>query len=254
MAVAPPEPDLVFLHGGSHGSWCWDGLIRHLAGLGYGGRMLALDVPGCGAKRARRGEDMALAQIAAELNGDVRAAGLGGAATVVMGHSLAGILLPMLHAHDPALYEAFIFLSASIPAEGQSVADLMGRRLQGEDPARVGWPLDSANVSRRDLRTAMFCDDLDASTAAWLLDQVEQDHWPSAVVGEPVARGDFARATRSSYIVCERDRVLPVAWQGRFAERIGCDLLYTIDSPHEPFISHVPQLATLLRDRVLLAQ
>jgi pimeloyl-ACP methyl ester carboxylesterase len=253
MAANATEPDLVFVHGGSHGSWCWDRLIRHLEGAGYAGRMIALDVPGCGAKRARHGEAITLAQIAAELNGDVRAAGLGEPGLVVVGHSLAGILLPMLHADDPALYDAFVFLSASAPAEGQSVMDLMGDRPHGADPARVGWPLDPAATPRRDLWAAMFCDDLDTATCDWLLDEAERDHWPPAAA-EPVWRGDFATAARSSYIVCGRDRILPVAWQGRFAERLGCDSLYVMDSPHEPFVSHVPQLAALLRGRVLPAQ
>jgi hypothetical protein len=47
--------DYALLHGGGQGSWVWDETIAALGVQGGGtfGRALALDAPGCGAKRGR---------------------------------------------------------------------------------------------------------------------------------------------------------------------------------------------------------
>ena len=91
--------DFVFLHGGGQGGWVWDETIaamaRQAGQAGQGAhRYLALDAPGCGAKRDRDTSAIAFDDIARELVADVRAAGMADA--VLVGHSQAGMELPQM--------------------------------------------------------------------------------------------------------------------------------------------------------------
>lgn len=239
--------DLIFLHGGQHGSWCWEPLI---AELGAGGqsfeRIIALDMPGCGRKRHRDPQDATLASVTRELNDELRALGVRGG--VLVGHSIAGVLLPMMAVEDSALFSRLVYLSAAVPKEGQTIMEMLGTARQGDDPEQVGWPVDLANTSPEAFSLAMFGRDLSPVQLAWLLNEVSQDLTPPAAQFEPVSRRGYREAgVAASYILTLRDDILPPPWQRRFAERLGCEEMIEIDTPHEPFVSHPELLAEVLR-------
>ncbi|CAG4896020.1 alpha/beta fold hydrolase [Paraburkholderia saeva] len=238
--------DLILLHGGKHGSWCWEPLARVMEAQGNPfARIIALDMPGCGRKRDRDPEGLSLANIARELNGELRAAQVRDA--VLVGHSIAGVLLPMMAVEDPALFSRLIYLTTSVPVEGQTITQMMGTSRQGTNPDEVGWPVDLATASLEDMSRAMFGRDLDDKQFAWLLTEVAQDKTPPATQFEPVSRSGYVElGMKATYIVTLRDDILPPAWQRRFAERLNCDNKVEIDTPHEPFVSHPQLLASTL--------
>lgn len=238
--------DLVLLHGGKHGSWCWEPLTRVMeAQANPFARTIALDMPGCGRKRDRDPEGLSLADIARELNGELRAAQVRGA--VLVGHSIAGVLLPMMAVEDPELFSRLIYLTTSVPVEGQSIIQMMGSSQQGTNPDEVGWPADLATASLEDMARAMFGRDLDDAQLAWLLTEVAKDKTPPATQFEPVSRSGYVElGMKATYIVTLRDDIFPPAWQRRFAERLNCDNKVEIDTPHEPFVSHPQLLASTL--------
>ena len=237
--------DLVFLHGGYHGSWCWSYLFAELRTTPeLFGRLLALDVPGAGTKSGRDTQKETIASIAHELNEELRAAGIRKAALI--GHSLAGVIVPVMAAEDPSLFGDLIFLQTTVPEEGQSQSDQTGSRLP-QDPER-----DISKMSRPQIFTALFGVDLSAEQLRWLLAETAQDDVPKALPEEPITRKGYDPACfRTSYVLAKRDPVLPPAWQRRFAERLGCVRIVEIDTPHEAFISHPKLLADTLRALVV---
>jgi pimeloyl-ACP methyl ester carboxylesterase len=240
--------DIVFLHGGHHGGWCWSRVIEAMAARpGMFGRTLALDAPGAGAKRHRDIAEMTLADTVAELNGDVRAAGFRGA--VLVGHSMAGIVVPKMVVADPELYSAVILLAVAAPNRGDSILQMMGNGVVGADPHKIGWPLDPATTPLDTLRRRMFCEDMDEATADWLLGECAKDNWPPKLGDAPIDRDGFIGLRPTTYIITLRDGILPVAWQGRLAERFGPQTgIVTMDTPHEPFITHPELLVDTLAD------
>jgi hypothetical protein len=95
---------------------------------------------------------------------------------------------------------------------------------------------------------------MDEPTRNWLLDQCAQDDWPAAIGNEPISREGFAGLKPVTYIITLRDGILPVMWQGRFAERFGTDTgIVTIDTPHEPFITH-PRLLADTIEQIIVRQ
>lgn len=238
--------DLILLHGGNHGSWCWAPLLDELAqDSAHFERIITLDMPGCGSKRGRDNSDLTLAAIVQELNDDLRRAGV--SQGILLGHSIAGVLLPMMAVEDPALYSQLIYLATSLPAQGQTIMQLLGTGLHGEDAEHVGYPIDPGTSSPQALNIAMFGQDLSETQLAWLLNEVAQDSTPLAVALEPATRVGYAGLAPSTYILTQRDNILPPPWQRRFAERAGADRIIEIDTPHEPFVSHPSLLAEVLR-------
>lgn len=232
--------DLVLLHGGNHGSWCWGPFIEVLNQQpGCFERVITLDMPGCGTKRGRDVVSLRLDNVVEELNEDLRALGVNQA--VLLGHSIAGALLPMMVLAAPQLYSQLVYLACALPSEGQSILQLLGTRLHGESPDHVGWPLDPAQTTPQALAVAMFGQDLSEQTLGWLLSEASQDTTPLCVATDAISRVGYPGIIAASYIITLRDNILPVDWQRRFAQRADAEVVVEIDTAHEPFVSH-PQL------------
>lgn len=239
--------DLILLHGGQHGSWCWAALIEALAQRAPSfARIITLDMPGCGTKRGRAVAELSLADIVSELNDELRDRGVQGA--TLLGHSIAGVLLPMMAAEDPTLFGQLIYLATAIPEQGQTIMQLLGNSRHGEREDQVGWPLDLLTTPPEEMAKAMFGAGLSEAQLAWLLAEVSQETTPPAVVVQPADRTGYPLDMPATYILTLRDDILPPVWQRRFAERLGVGAVVEIDTPHEPFVSHPQVLAEVMLD------
>ncbi|MGV8267677.1 alpha/beta fold hydrolase, partial [Pseudomonas aeruginosa] len=133
--------DLFMLHCGQHVSCCWETLIEVLAETTPAfERVITLDISVCGRKRSRDPSLLALADIARELNDDLHDQGVSQA--VLLGHSIAGVVLPLMAAQAPALFSRMLYLRTAIPLEGQTILQMLGTSRHGADPEHVGWPVD----------------------------------------------------------------------------------------------------------------
>ena len=84
-------PGLVLVHGGAHAGDCWELTVAELARIAPELRVLAVDLPGRGARPA----DLTALRITDFVNSavaDIEGAGLGD--VVVVGHSMAGLVVP----------------------------------------------------------------------------------------------------------------------------------------------------------------
>lgn len=224
----------VLVHGAWHGAWCWADQIEALHGRGH--RAVAVQLPsdtvGAGAER--------YAQVIADA---VRESG----ADVVVGHSLAGLALPLV----PGLAEVrtLVFLAALVPQPGMSWREQLAAdrpmaewfstnalpRQGKDDKGRSVWPPDVA--------AELFFHDCDPRLAASAAGRLRPQAPTPVVETSPVqAFPDVA----VHYISCAHDRAVSPAW-GRTAaaERMGARVS-TIPSSHSPFLSDPVGLAGLL--------
>lgn len=231
---AAGDVDVVLVHGGGQGAWAWDEVVEALArqaGPGDGlGRVLALDVPGCGTKRDRDTAGLDVDDVAADLLADVDAAGVRRA--VVVGHSQAGTVLPRLVAARPGTFVAAVHVSCSAPAPGQTIAALMGTDRRGEHPEEVGW-VRTGQGPEAD-RRAMFCNDMDPDQVARFGHRWGHDAWPDRCRSADASwASDPPPGVASTYVLLLRDAALPLPWQERFAARLGVDRTVRIDAGHQ---------------------
>ena len=238
-----PAPAFALLHGGGHGGWVWEDCGRALETRGAA--VLALDVPGCGRKRDRETIELGVEAVADELLADIAAAGLSD--VVLVGHSQAGTMLPVLaERQPPGLIRRLVYLSCCAPLPGQNILEMMGEGVRGANPDEVGWPLDPALHGRDVQRPIMFCNDMDEAQARAFLARMDQDSWPMAVTFAVHWSYDHLRGVPSTYIVCERDGILPPAWQERFAERLHVERVVRIDAGHQAMNTRPEELAEML--------
>ena len=244
--------DFAFLHGGGQGSWVWDETIAALRDqAGPDLRCLALDAPGCGAKRNRDTSAIAFADIARELVEDIVAAGLSD--VVLVGHSQAGMTMPDMAALAPSLFRRLIFVTCSAPLPGVTTLEQMGNTVQGSHPDQVGWPVDPGSTSLEERYRAMFCNDMGKAEADAFLAGLGADMWPACCYSHRDWAYDHLAAMPVSYVACLRDASLPMPWQERFAERLHADRLVTIDAGHQAMNTRAGELAALLLAEAALA-
>jgi len=225
--------DIVLLHGGGQGGWVWAETIDaiRIEAAQSAGRLLTLDVPGCGRKRAwdtgKFSVPEVIESLAAELDAnDVRDA-------VLVGHSQAGTLLPGLIAARSNRIARAVYFTCSVPSNGQTVAQMMGRGVQGSVEDEVGWPMDPATASQEERFRAAFCNDMDEDMSRSFMAKLGKDHWPAAC-GSDWNKWlyDAVDHVPATYVIALADKILPIAWQERFAARVNASRLVRLDCGH----------------------
>lgn len=232
--------DYAFLHGGVQGSWVWDDCLAALARQtddGFG-RALALDVPGCGAKRGRRTEGLDAAAVARELVADIERARMSD--VVLVGHSQAGTVLPRMAELAPGLFRRLIYVSAVAPRPGETVLD----EVLAEAEAQDGRPRPPPGER---LYRQIFCNDMDRGQADAFLARIGEDAWPAQTYLETQWRDGAAPTVPASYVVCLRDATVSPALQETCARRLGASRLVRLDAGHQVMVTRPHALAEAVR-------
>src|SRR3972149_424191 len=103
----------VFVHGMSHGAWCWAAVRARLERAGPA--TLAVALPGHG-RRAHEGRRASVAAYARAVADAIALAGFSRA--IVVGHSMAGVVIPKVAELVPARVAHLVFLAAVVLSDG----------------------------------------------------------------------------------------------------------------------------------------
>lgn len=236
-----------FVHGGGQGGWVWEETIAALRRQDADdvGSALTLDVPGCGAKRGRDTATFNVDDVASELIADVLAAGL--KPVILVGHSLAGVLLPRFMEKRPDLFPRVVYVSCSAPLPGQTVPQMMGNGRHGSDPDSVGYPQDPKTCPVALQYREMFCNDMDDGDASRFLAKLGHDRWPDHFMRESAWRYAHLGGVQSTYVLCLQDRILTAPWQAIFAGRFKAQPIVRINAGHQVMNTRPHALAEALR-------
>ncbi len=231
----------VFLHGGGQGGWVWADTMAALGQQAGGVRAKAFDLPGCGDKRGLDTLGLTVRDVAGHFIDDLAASGLG--RCVLVGHSNAGTILPLVAELRPDLVQRYVYVSCIAPPPGQDIRAVMSSRHALGD----GAPVDMGARLR-----GMFCNDMGEAQATAFLAKLGHDHWPTVqALSETGWRYDHLQNTAASYVVCLQDQALPPAWQEEFAARLQVRRRVYIDAGHQVMNTRPHGLAEiLLRDAI----
>jgi len=190
---------------------------------------MAVDLCGHGSRLGALPQDeIAIKDYVDSVVGDIEEADL--TDVVLVGHSLAGISLPHVAARSSKRIHRLVYLSTTNPSVGSCVNDSMAHPL--------------SPISRGVDVTQAFCSDLDEETAGWLMGNLGPQ--PPGVLAEPVERVAGPREIPSTYVLLEKDEVLPPDYQLEQAETIGVDEIIRFEAGHSAFASRPADLAGLL--------
>jgi hypothetical protein len=229
--------DLVLVHGSYHGARCWDRLIPELEARGH--HVSAVELP--------------ISDPAAGLDAyadAVEAACGDPAEPVLIGHSMAGLVIPIVAARRAI--RRLIFVAAFLPEPGVSI----GEQRQAEpidgtvQLSTAEWTDLGDNVWMVGPNTAteLFYPDASRDDAAWAVAQLRPQAY--RFMGEPSPLRAWPDVP-SDYIVCSNDRALNPAWAREAARsRLGIEPT-EIEGGHSPFITRPRELAEVI-DRALM--
>jgi pimeloyl-ACP methyl ester carboxylesterase len=235
---------IVLVHGAFAGAWCWEPVLPGLRGAGH--EVEAIDLPGSGGD-ATPVEEVSLDAYANR----VCAALAGGRPAVLVGHSMGGMVITEAAARCPEHVAALVYLAAFLPADGQSLMDLVALPEAADDQVQANLVVSGdppvATMPPDGARIALYgcCDD-------------EQLAWGVRRLGaQPVApfqgqvslggpRAEAFAALARAYVTCLRDRAIPPAMQRRMFEAGGCEPVIEIDTDHSPWISRTDDVVAAL--------
>jgi pimeloyl-ACP methyl ester carboxylesterase len=235
---------IVLVHGAFGGSWCWDRVIDGLRSLGHSPE--AVDLPG------NRANPRPAADVSLDAYADhVCSALAAGPPAVLAGQSMGGVVITQAAARRPESVAGLVYVAAFVPADGQSLGDLValpeaaGDQVQANlvvegDPPVAILPPEAA------LRALYACGDVASARAA----AARLAPQPVAPFGQPVsvpaARAEAFAALPRAYVTCLRDQAIRPALQRRMFTAAGCDPVIEIDTDHSPWLSATDELVAAL--------
>jgi len=230
----------VLVHGMSHGAWTWAWLRARLVKDGH--RVLAVDLPGHG----RRAHERARASIGAYARAVADAMMLAGAhEAVVVGHSMAGAVVPKVAELVPARIGHLVFLAAVVPRHGERLSDnfppAIAQLMRGLARAGGGVAHYPASLGASRWMNDLPAGDARVVEALGLLTPQPLRPWIEPI---DLRRFDALQVPRS-YIRCRGDVALPPARAAEYAARLGVAPI-DMDGAHDAMMSQPDALATVL--------
>lgn len=230
---------MVLVHGGGLGKECWDPLLPFVDG-----EVLAVDLPGRGDRPADLSK-VGIADFVDAVVDDLESRDLHD--IVLVGHSLAGLTIPQVAARVPDRIRALVFVSCTVPRDGQSTYDTLDPEIQAISDQRAGddGPGDELGTLDPEIATAVFYNDVtDRDVLDWGLSILVPE--APATVTDPMVLATMPRDVRRVWIRLNDDLIVVPEKQDRFIENLGgCEVL-ELDAGHMAMISRPQDLAALL--------
>lgn len=228
--------DYAFLHGGGQGGWVWDETLAALKQqAGDAVRAIAFDLPACGRKRDQDTSKLTVHEVAAAFVADLEASGM--SEIVLVGHSNAGTIMPLVAKLRPDLVRRYIYVSCIAPPPGVSIWDM---KMKGHMSA------DGKSISGGRLRQ-MFCNDMNEAYADAFMAKLGYDNWPTLnALHETGWRYDHLADKPSTFIFCLQDRAETPEEQETAASRFQVQRRVRIDAGHQVMNTRPHTLAEVL--------
>ena len=217
----------ALVHGSCQDAWVWHKVIPLLRADGH--RVVAMDLP------------LSDPHAGANEYADAVVSALGtlDEPPIVVGHSMAGMVIPVVASRRPV--RLLVFLAAAIPKLGKSLLD----RFRGDerDMFQPDWPGKDPSRNRQHALDYLF-HDCDRTLAEEAITHLRpQASSRLATETPPLEKWP---AVPSQSIVCAEDRTLNPAWlRGASRRLLGVEAM-EIPGGHCPFLSRPDLLAAAL--------
>ncbi|MCN0179526.1 alpha/beta hydrolase [Salinispora arenicola] len=266
--------NVVLVPGFWHGTWCWNLVTEQLAARQI--PSIAVDMTGQGLEgpspsarwsrpfdaAAFATEPSAVASVTATTAAKALVERLrligGGDPSVVVAHSMGGVVATLAAEMEPALVSHVVYVAALVPVAGLPAGAYvtsdenegeLGTAMLRADPFAIGASrLDTGDASgRQAIREALY-DDVPFGTVNAVLDLLNPDA-PVGIAAESITvTPERFGALPHTYVTCSNDRMIRPPLQHRFVREIDeisatPTTVVPFDSSHSPFLSQPAALA-----------
>ncbi len=221
------------VHGGLHGPWCWDMLVPELQRLGHAVVTPELPID------QHVGVDAYARVVIDALAGH-------GDDVVLVGHSLAGCVLPVVASQRPL--SRVVFLCAIIPEPGRVLGEVASEQLDYDEstlaPALASTDDDGRLVppSVESITESMY-GDCPPEVCRWAFERMRPQSTVPLTEESPDV--EWSRVP-ADVVVCTEDRMAPADWlRAKANDHLGVTAL-ELPGSHSPFASRPAALADLL--------
>lgn len=220
----------LLIHGAWHGAWCWQGIAQPLQALGH--HVMVPDLPGHGANM-RPASTVTFGDYVQCL---VELIKQHDKPVIVVGHSMAGLLLAQLAEIIPEHIHHLIFLAAYVPQDQQSLFSIADRSL-----SRGVSPFIHLDKTNREIRLCL-CPEMAEVFFNRCSEEVKQkalarlQPQPLQPFTQKMQLGaNFQRVAKRA-LICKHDRVLVPEDQWRMSKAVTDDIVY-LEGDHSPYFS-----------------
>lgn len=240
---------VVLVHGGGHGSWCWERILPLL-----GSEALAIDLPPKSI-RGVPGPAVASPDIAAVTLDDFADSAMadiderGFDRFVLVGHSVGGLTIAEIARRHPDRVHSLIFVSCIVPREGESMIDDLAE--QYRTSAREAVANGTSPVAQFDEAMVRdgFCNDMDEAATQFELAHFGTD--TATPLGTVVTRKGIPADLRKTWVKLLQDRMLVPEEQDKMIRHLlaspgGAVDVVEIDAGHNVMISKPGELAAVI--------
>ena len=228
----------LLVHGGSHGSWCWDACAEVLRREGH--QAVSFDLPGHGQDPTPR--DQVTLQAYGEAIRD-QLERCGPQPPVLVGHSLAGIGIAEAMATAPIALDQLVMVAALVLKPGERAIDRIpeSRRPSYFELAEAS---DDQSISlHADVTRKLFFNDLNESQAA-----AYHARLTPQPLGVYLEESPFDLSTLTCprhYLACRDDQALGLESNLLYAARLG-GTTRILEAGHDVVLSEPDMLAQVL--------
>ena len=230
---------IVLVHGAWSDATAWQAVVPLLKAQGH--EVIAVNLPGHGT------DATSFAGISLQTYVDAVKNAIGDRKNVILvGHSMAGIVISQVAEEIPGQIKELVYLAAYLPQNGESLLSLaktdadshIGKYLQ------IDQNTGSTNVAK-DGVIDVFAADAPAQVGNYIADNIKPE--PLAPLATPVTLTDAKfGSVRKVYIYTINDHAVSFSLQQTMVKNGHINKEYSLPSSHTPFISMPDKLAAIL--------
>jgi pimeloyl-ACP methyl ester carboxylesterase len=241
LAGCTPPEHLVLVHGAWMGAWALDPVADQLRAEGQ--KVSVVELPAHGQDQT----PVSSATLDAYVDRVGQAVDAEGQPVVLVGHSMAGMVISQYAERSPAKVKRLVYLAAYLPSDGQSLQDLAYTDADSHlGPALVVDAQDGTGAIPQDKLQDIFCADCTAGELASIQSNYRDE--PLAPIGTKVQLSDAAwGSVPKAYIFTTDDHAVSYGLQQAMASKVTLAGSETLDTSHSPFLSAPSQVTAALQ-------
>lgn len=236
--------NLLLIHGGWHGAWCWYKLVPLLENLGH--TVIAPDLPGH-AVTDKLDSPVFFKDYVAFVKGLVEQQP---EQVVLIGHSMAGAIISRVAELIPDRVARLIYICGYLLDNGQSMLEITKQDVSGLVMPNLEYSRDRKIAKiRESMLIEIFYHDCDNEDIKLARANVVSQSLPPLATPVYTSNENWGGVPRH-YIECTLDKAISITIQRRMLEKHPCESVQSMRTGHSPFFSE-PHELTMNINRII---